>query len=90
MQALFYNVSFKIQLTSDFTKLACFCACVLGHVSRVHLYVTLWTIAHQAPIVHKIPQAGILEWVVISFSRGSYQPRDGTWVSLTAGGFFSN
>ena len=30
--------------------------------------------------VHGIPQAGILEWVVISFSRGSSQPRDRTQV----------
>ena len=29
--------------------------------------------------VHGILQARILEWVVISFSRGSSQPRDWTW-----------
>ena len=32
-----------------------------------------------------ILQARILEWFVISFSRGSSQSRDGTWVSCTAG-----
>ena len=31
--------------------------------------------------VHRISQAGILEWVAISSSRGSFQPRDWTWVS---------
>ena len=31
--------------------------------------------------VHGISQARILEWVAISFSRGSCQPRDRTWVS---------
>ena len=31
--------------------------------------------------VHGIFQARILGWVVISFSRGSSQPRDRTWVS---------
>ena len=35
--------------------------------------------------VHGIFQARVLEWVAISFSRGSSQPRDQTWVSLTAG-----
>ena len=30
--------------------------------------------------VHGISQARILEWVAISFSRGSSQPRDQTWV----------
>ena len=28
--------------------------------------------------VHGILQARILEWIPIPFSRGSYQPRDGT------------
>ena len=31
--------------------------------------------------VHQISQARILKWVAISFSRGSSQPRDRTWVS---------
>ena len=35
--------------------------------------------------VHEIFQARILEWVAISFSRGSSQPRDRTRVSCTAG-----
>ena len=35
-----------------------------------------------------ILQARILEWVVISFSRGSSQLKDWTWVSHTAGRFF--
>ena len=39
--------------------------------------------------VHVILQARILEWVAISFSRGSSQPRDRTWVSCTAGRFFT-
>ena len=31
--------------------------------------------------VHRISHARILEWIAISFSRGSSQPRDRTWVS---------
>ena len=34
--------------------------------------------------IHGIFQARILEWVAISFSRGSSWPRDRTWVSHTA------
>ena len=34
--------------------------------------------------VHGIFQARILEWAAISFSRGSSQPRDQTWVSCIA------
>ena len=40
--------------------------------------------------VHRIFQARMLEWVAISVSRGSSQPRDWNWVSWTAGRFFSN
>ena len=39
--------------------------------------------------VHGILQARILEWVTISFSRGSSWPRDRTWVSCTASGFLT-
>ena len=42
--------------------------------------------------VHGILQARTLEWVAISFSRGSSWPRDQTcisWFSCTAGGFFT-
>ena len=39
--------------------------------------------------VHGILQAKILEWGSIPFSRGSSRPRDGTWVSCMAGGFFT-
>ena len=36
-----------------------------------------------------ILQARILEWVVISFSKGSSRPREGTQVFCIAGRFFS-
>ena len=40
--------------------------------------------------VHGIFQARVLEWVAISFTRGSSPPRDWTWVSCMAGRFFTN
>ena len=40
--------------------------------------------------VHGIFQARILEWVVNSFSRGSFWPRDRNRVSCTAGRFFTS
>ena len=39
--------------------------------------------------VHGILQARILEWVAISFSRGSSRPRDQTQVSCIAGSSFN-
>ena len=61
-----------------------FCACML---SLLVLSSSLLPIDCSPPgsSVHGIPQAGILEWVAISFSRRS-QPRDRThvsWVSCT-------
>ena len=39
--------------------------------------------------LHGILQASILEWLAVSSSRGSSQPRDQTQVSCIAGGFFT-
>ena len=39
--------------------------------------------------VHGISPARILEWVTVSFSRGSSQPRGWIWVSCLAGRFFT-
>ena len=39
--------------------------------------------------IHEIFQARILEWLAISFSRGSSRPRDRTQVSLIAGRRFT-
>ena len=49
--------------------------CVLSQFSRVRLCDPM----HYSPpgsSVHGILQARILEWVAISYSRGSFQPRD--------------
>jgi len=40
-------------------------------LSRVRLFVTPWTVAHQAPLSMGILQARILEWVAMPSSRGS-------------------
>ena len=50
-------------------------------LSRVRLFATPWTVAHQAPLSKAFPRQDILEWVAISSSRGSSPPRDWTWVS---------
>ena len=41
------------------------------------------------PFVHEILQGGILEWVIISFSRGSSESRDQIYISWLAGSFFT-
>ena len=49
-------------------------------LSHVWLFATPWTVTQQAPL-SMIFQARILEWVAISYSRGSSQPRDRTHIS---------
>ena len=39
--------------------------------------------------IHGIFQARVLEWVATSFSRGSSQPRDRTWISRIVGRYFT-
>ena len=50
-------------------------------LSRVWLCNPMDCVAYQAPLVHGIFQAIVLEWIAISFSRGSSQPRARTQVS---------
>ena len=76
-------VWFQVYLLSRYTAML---SCSLSHV---WFFVTLWTVAHQDPLSMGILQARILEWVAISFSRGSSQPRDWAQISRIAGGFFT-
>ena len=39
--------------------------CMLSLFSRIWLFVTLWTVACQAPLSIEILQARILEWVAV-------------------------
>ena len=50
---------------------------------------SLWLHGATRLLCPGIPQAGTLEWVAMSFSRGSSQPRDQTWVSCIAGRIFT-
>ena len=58
-------------------------------LSHVRLFVTPWTVAHQAPLSMGILQARILEWVAMPSSRGSSRPRNWTYVSCLMGRFFT-
>ena len=65
------------------------CVFVLSCFNRVQLFATPLTIARQAPLVHGILRARILEWVAIPCSSIRSRPRDRTRVSCgscTAGG----
>ena len=64
------------------------CMCVYLVIQS---YPTLCDPVNCAPgsFIHGILQVRILEWVAISFSRGSTQPRDRTLASCIASKFFT-
>ena len=63
----------------------CFDCCL--SLICVQLFATLMDAPGSS--VHGIFQARILEWVAISFSRGSSQPRDQAHIICIAGRFFT-
>ena len=70
------------ELTYERTKLpcnyTCLCTCACSVVSNS---VTPWTVAWKTPLSMEFSRQEVLEWVAISYSRGSSQPRDLTQVS---------
>ena len=54
------------------------CCCLVAR--SCHSFVTPWTVARQS-FVRGISEARILEWIAISYSRGSSWPRDRAHVS---------
>ena len=52
-------------------------------------FVTPWTVAHQAPLSTEFSRQEYWSGLPCPFSRGSLWPRDQTWVSYIAGGFFT-
>ena len=61
-------------------------------LSSVQLFASPWTVACLAPPSMGFFQArilAILAWIAVSFSKGSSQPKDLTWVSRTAGRLFT-
>ena len=60
---------------------------VNDHVLSLQSCLTLCDPMDYSPpgsSVYGISQAKILEWVAISFSRGSFWPRDGTYISCSS------
>ena len=82
----FYWSIFSLQCCISFYHSAKWISyCCLVTKSCPHDFVTTWTVSQvdrgQAPLSMGFPHTRILAWVVISFSRGSPQPRDWTCVS---------
>ena len=72
------------------------CSCIVRNWCGDGALVTTSCLTHDhmdwspaSSSVGGISQARILEWVAISFSRGSSWLRDQTWVSWIAGRFFT-
>ena len=46
------------------------CVCLLSRFSRVCLFATLCTVAHQTPLSVGILRERMLEWVAVPSSKG--------------------
>ena len=81
-------------LTSSLSMIISTYMCILSH-SVAQSWLTLCNSMDYRPpgsSVHRISQARILEWVAISFFRGSSKPRDQTFISCITclgSGFFT-
>ena len=62
---------------------------VVQLLSWVRLFCNIIDCSPPGSSVHEILWARILEWVAISFSRGSSRPRDQIHVSFSGNGFFT-
>ena len=59
------------------------CLCSWHFLFGVQLFCDPMDYSPPGSSVHEISQARILEWVTISFSRGSSRPKDWTCISCT-------
>ena len=104
-QVVIHRLDLKISSSSDFYKIICSRRAgakfyFIDHLmkKKVKVKVSHSVVSNSLPLcglqppgssVCRILQARILEWVAISFSRGSFQPRDqicishiGRWILL--------
>ena len=58
-------------------------------LSGIQPCMTPWTVAHQAPLFMGFARQEYQIGVAISFSRGSFQLSNQTWVSCIIGRFFT-
>ena len=86
--SLFLVISFDSHNPERKEQISFSFSCALS-LSCVRLFATAWTVARQALLSMGILQGRRLEWVAMSSSRGSSQPRDWTRVSHIARGFFT-
>ena len=93
-----YSKNLKFYTTQNcfycvYLSIKCFKPILSKYLLLVQSCPTLWdpmNYSLPSSSVHGILQARILEWVAISFSRGSSWPRNQTWVSCIAGTFCTN
>ena len=79
----FYFKYMHLYNTLNSYSLVCVCVCVCVRVYVQSCLTLCDPMDCSSPVssAHGISEAGTLEWVAISFSRGSSQPRDQTRVS---------
>ena len=78
----------SLNISDNFLK-HLFSWCVCWFLSRVWLFATPWTVAHQAPLSVEFSRQEYWSGLPFPSSRWSSQPRDGTQLSCIAGRLFT-
>ena len=84
------TIALKTQIIKDESNERCVRFYTGSLVAKLCLNCSSVDCSPPVSSVHGILQARILEWVAISFSRGSSLTRDQTQVSCFAGRFYPN
>ena len=89
-KSVYHSKCYQMQIKDNSARVTCVCVCVFM-LSYSVVSNSLWPLDCSLPgsFVHVILQARVPECVAILFSRESSWPRDQTWVSCIAGGFFT-
>ena len=85
----FFFAEPQMRAFQNVTSLFRSCNSKVKWLSPLWLFATPWTVAYHASWSMGFFWARVLEWVAISFSRGSSRPRDRTQVSHIVGRCFT-
>ena len=84
--SLYTSASYFVKNMENPSGLSCCCCSVTQLCPTL---ATPWTVAHQAPLSMGFSRQEILEWVAISFFKGSARPKDRTVSPVLAGSLFT-
>ena len=78
-----------LTLCDPMDKITCYVLCACSAAKSCWLCTTPWTVACWAPLSMGFPRQEYWSGLTFAFFRGSFCPREQTWVSRVAGRLFT-